>query len=376
MASGRAALSFFLVALAATVVMATQQARAAGLTLPQSGAVVSLQLAGDVAVSPSGSLFVAAPAQHEILELGADGKFRAVAGTGRLGPGSDGPALRADLSAPYDLTFDGRGDLYFADAGRIWVTSPSGRLAALAGNGQGSGAVPGTPGPHIANGSPALAVSLGSQPYFALAPDGIVVIDTPDQLLRLTSKATLVASPTRQRSIGPPVPSQLSANLGPLAFDAAGDLFVSGFNGWSVWRVHDGIATYVTYARRSGGNLAVLREGPGGAVYAGDGSTLLRVSGAKPVVSYDLSQNVAGEYFWLTWFAFAPDGTLYADEIPGGGGFEKRQQLIAVHDNHVLLIWEQPPPTSGGRPIVSSDASFAKTPPPSPLPSEVSPPPP
>lgn len=137
-----------------------------------------------------------------------------------------------------------------------------------------------------------------------------------------------------------------------MAFDAAGDLFISGFNGWSVWRVHDGVATYVTYARRSGGNYAVLREGPGGAVYVGDGSTLLRVSGTKPVTAYDLSSTeVAGEYFWLTWFAFAPDGTLYADEIPGGGGFEERQQLIAVRHNHVRLIWEQSPPSRGGDPL-------------------------
>lgn len=192
--SGRAVLSFLLAALGAALVTAVQDAPAAGVSLPPSDPVVRLQLAGDVAVSPSGSLFVAAPAQHEILELGAGGEFRTVAGSGRPGPGSDGPALRSDLSVPYDLAFDGRGDLYFADAGRIWVLSSSGRLAALAGNGQGAGPVPGTPGPHIANGSEALAVSLGSEPYFALGPGGTVVIDTAAQLLRLTSKATLVLS--------------------------------------------------------------------------------------------------------------------------------------------------------------------------------------
>jgi hypothetical protein len=332
-------------ALAATEVTVTPHAGANGVPLPLLGAVVRLQVAGDVAVSPSGSLFVAAPQQHKILEGAANGEFRVVAGTGRLGEGSDGPALRVDLSAPYDLAFDHHGDLYLADAGRIWVLSPLGRLTALAGDGRGSGEVPGTLSAHIANGSRALAVSLGSQPYFALAPDGTIAIDTSDQLLRLTSHGTLVGLPASQRSLGPPIPSKLTANLGQLAFDTSDDLFVSGFNGWSVWRVHDGVATYVTYARRSGGDYAVLREGPGGAVYAGDGSDVLRVSGAKPVIAYDLSQvKLVGEYFWLTSFAFAPDGTLFADEVPGGGGFERQQQLISVQHDHVRLIWEQADP--------------------------------
>ncbi len=282
--------AFLLAALAAAEATLTPQAGATGVPLPPLGAVVRLQVAGDIAVSPSGSLFVSAPEQHEIVERAANGELQVVAGTGRLGEGSDGPALRADLSGPYDLAFDGHSDLYFADAGRIWVLSPFGRLTAMAGNGRGSGAVPGTPSAHIADGSEALAVSLGSQPYFALAPDGTIAIDTSDQLLRLTSHGTLVGLSARQRSLGPPIPSQLTANLGPLAFDASGDLFVSGFNGWSVWRVHDDVATYVTYARRSGGDYAVLREGPGGAVYAGDGSDVLRVSGARPVNAYDLSQ--------------------------------------------------------------------------------------
>jgi hypothetical protein len=50
---------------------------------------------------------------------------------------------------------------------------------------------------------------------------------------------------------------------------------------------------------------------------------------------------VHGEYFWLTSFAFGPRGVIYADELPGNGGFERHQQLISVTAGHVQLLWQE-----------------------------------
>jgi len=50
---------------------------------------------------------------------------------------------------------------------------------------------------------------------------------------------------------------------------------------------------------------------------------------------------VDGEHFFMTSYAFGPNGTVYADEIPGGGGFEPHEQLIAWSGDHAELLWQQ-----------------------------------
>jgi len=54
-----------------------------------------------------------------------------------------------------------------------------------------------------------------------------------------------------------------------------------------------------------------------------------------------MKRSINGEYFWLTYFAFAPNGTVYADELPGDEGFEAHQQLVAVAHGQVALLWQE-----------------------------------
>ncbi|WP_300603152.1 hypothetical protein, partial [Trebonia sp.] len=89
-----------------------------------------------------------------------------------------------------------------------------------------------------------------------------------------------------------------------------------------------GAATYVGYDRGSGGTAPDLARGPGGAVYAGNGAAIVRVTPTRFVPAAELS-GVDGQYFWTMDFAFGPQGTLYADEIPGNLGFEARQELVS-----------------------------------------------
>src|SRR5579864_5081895 len=128
-------------------------APAAGV-LP-NGHVVKLRLAGPLAVAPDGALYVADVARDRVLVRLPDGRFRVVAGNGRIGfSGDGGPALRAALSDVSDLTFAPNGTLYIADSGRVRVVGRDGIIRTIVGDGLSMRP--------ISNGTPALSAPLGS----------------------------------------------------------------------------------------------------------------------------------------------------------------------------------------------------------------------
>lgn len=303
-----------------------------------AGPAVNLHIAGPLAVSPSGTLYVADVASHRILVRGDDGRFRVVAGDGRAGfSGDGGPAVDAELSDVSDLAFGPTGNLYIADGPRVRVVSPDGEIHTVAGNGT-------TPRP-IADGTPALSAPLARLNHIAVSQDGQVYISTGSQILRLTGQGTLVTVPAVVSS--GPLRGALGreGDLAEIALDASGDIYVSGFEGWSVWRVNPaGVASNVGgvgAARRSGGNFSVLARGPSGAVYAEDGPTIERAVGGQLLPAYSFTRSLRAEKFWLTYFAFGPDGVIYADDVPGGGAFEAHQQLVSVVNSRVSVLWEE-----------------------------------
>lgn len=56
---------------------------------------------------------------------------------------------------------------------------------------------------------------------------------------------------------------------------------------------------------------------------------------------FDRSRPLDGQSFPLTYFAFGPGGTIYADDMPGDDGFEAHQQLLEVTGGHIRLVWQQ-----------------------------------
>jgi hypothetical protein len=311
-----------------------------------TGPVVTLELAGSLAVGPTGALYVAAPRQHQILVRLRDGRFRVVAGTGEPGLSGDGrPAIDAELSKPYDLTFGPNGDLYFADKGRIRVIRTDGVIETIAGNGIDSGLLPGASSPRVTNGTPARSASLGPDPFFAIGTNGEFVVDTANQLLRLVDRR-FVQIPAFAKLGG--VPTSLDS-FGKIAIDADGGIDVTGFNGWAVWRVEpNGDAYYLGYARQSGGDDAYLVNGPGHSVYADAGPTIVRLARSKLVVVYSFAKSkLKGEYFFLTSFGFGPGGVVYADELPGHQAFEGYQQLVAREMGHTYLLWQESKKVAG-----------------------------
>jgi hypothetical protein len=305
-----------------------------------AGTYVTMKIAGPLAVAPDGRLYVADTTRDQILVRVPDGRFRVVAGNGHVGfSGDGGPALKAELSRVTDMSFAPNGSLYLADGNRVRVIATDGVIRTLAGNGK--------VGKMVASGTSALAAPIGSVDdlSIALSPTGELYISRFSQVLRLSGRKLFAV-----RAV---VPSDLlegafDYNLFGIAVTKNGDVYVSGFNGWSVWKIDPGgIATEIglpSEARQSGGAPSVLERAPNGAVYAEGGSTLLRVEGSELVPTSGLLQPIrGGSYFWLTNFAFAPNGVVYADEIPGGGGFEHYQQLIAVErGGHTTVLWHEP----------------------------------
>jgi hypothetical protein len=315
--------------------------------LPE-GPYANLKVAGPLAVSTSGALWVADVDPEQILVRLSDGRFRVVAGNGKKGVSGDGgPAIDAEFLDIADMAVDPNGSLYVVDGNRVRVVTPNGMISTVAG----------TPGmrtlppccasipipPLIANGTPARSVSIDqmNSAAIALSEQGVLYISTGMQLLRLNGGTLDVITTS---AVGPPYKGQPLNNLGQIAVDAQGDVVVSGGNGWSLWRVApNGVTTEISQdseARRSGGNTSVLERAPDGVVYGESGGEFLKLQGTQAISGYSFP-NTRRSYFWLTFFAFGADGTVYADEVLGGVGFERYQQLRVVRNARSTVLWQQ-----------------------------------
>jgi hypothetical protein len=324
------------------------------------GPYAKLTVAGPLAVTSSDALYVADVNRQRVLVRLPNGRFRVVAGKGTKGVSGDGgQAIDAEFLDIEDMAVGPDGSLYVLDGDRVRVVSPNGVISTVAG-------IPGmgTPSPccgpitlpqPIANGTPALSVSIDqfNSAAIALGEQGTLYISTGMQLLRLDA-GTLDVIITK--AVRPPYNGQPLDDPGQIAVDAQGNLDVSGGNGWAIWQVApNGVATEVASpnARRSGGNTSVLERAPDGLVYGESGPTFLKLQGGRAIPGYSFPQRRRSS-FWLTYFAFGPDGTIYADEIPGFGAFEPYQQLRIVRDNRSSVLWQQAsrpvPPASRSHP--------------------------
>lgn len=90
-----------------------------------------------IALDSTGALYIADNANSSVRQVAPNGTISTVAGNGQFLYGGDGgPAISAELSAPYGVAVDTAGDLYIADWGnnRIRVVS-AGVINTYAGNG-------------------------------------------------------------------------------------------------------------------------------------------------------------------------------------------------------------------------------------------------
>jgi hypothetical protein len=307
-----------------------------GPTSPSTGSVVPLTSAGPLAVGPTGALYVSDVSRHQVLARLANGQFQLVAGNGRNGfAGDGGPATEAELSQVSDMAFAPNGDLYLADGGRIRVIDRAGTIRTIAGDGRSSG-----PNDSITAGTPALSAPLGPTVSLAFSPSGQLYVATQTQLFRLSAAGRL----ENLRAVLPPGSTQMSGTLdsfGSIAVDGQGNVYASSlFDGWSVFKISpNGTATYLGYARRSGGNTAVVQRAANGVIDVDNGEYLLQMRGDHLVTSF-AATGVSGvkSFFFTDFFALAPDGAVFADDL-GPPAFERFQQIISVTGGQGISLW-------------------------------------
>ncbi|MCW5980042.1 MAG: SMP-30/gluconolactonase/LRE family protein [Bryobacteraceae bacterium] len=96
-----------------------------------------LGAAEGIALDSAGNLYIADAMDARVRRVdAATGRISAVAGTGHPGlAGDGGPAVEAQLNAPYDVAVDSKGNVYIADLGnaRVRKVSPDGTIQTVAG---------------------------------------------------------------------------------------------------------------------------------------------------------------------------------------------------------------------------------------------------
>jgi len=148
---------------------------------PESGAQTTVANIGgplSVAFGPDGLMYVGGLWPGRIYRIEANGQHTVIAGAGNANPGDGGRAADAKVGAPYDLTFDGQGFLFFIDADlkRVRKVTPDGIITTVAGNGQsGQGG----------DGGPATQAELGGVSGVAPDGDGLLIAQMSGVLRRV-----------------------------------------------------------------------------------------------------------------------------------------------------------------------------------------------
>ena len=198
--------------------------------LPRPGPATKSALAGPTAVALDvhGDLFIADHANNMVEEVTPAGKLSVVAGTGKPGLPTPGPAIKSALNAPSGVALDAHGDLFIADSNNNVVeeVTPAGKLSVVDGNG--------TLGPPVAG--PATKSGLQGPSGVAVGAHGdLFIADWANNVVEEVTPTGKLSIAVGNGDEGPPTPGSATssplggANGGPtgVVVGANGTLFVS-----------------------------------------------------------------------------------------------------------------------------------------------------
>lgn len=152
--------------------------RAGVISTFAGGATASqLKLPSGLAIDAAGSVFIADTENYRVLKVSRNNMVAVVAGTGVRGhSGDNGPAVRAELTYPTGLTFDGAGNLYIGDGAAVRRVSPTGVITTVAGTGVAG---------YSGDGGPATAARLGAWGLAFDANGNLYVADPWNAVVRV-----------------------------------------------------------------------------------------------------------------------------------------------------------------------------------------------
>jgi sugar lactone lactonase YvrE len=266
--------------------------------------------------APDGTLYVAEFSGHRVRAIGADGAIRTVAGTGAAGYGGDGGAATAALlDSPQELALDANGVLYVADTNnhRIRRIAANGVITTVAGNGNPASA---------GDGGSALAASL-YRPY-GLAFDAagnLYVSEMSGHRIRKIAVNGMISTYTGTGVAGaagdggPATSAQIAEPAG-LGIDASGNLHVADSRNGRIRKITPA-GTISTVVGGGVGGLQLsfpygLEVSAAGDLYIGDASCVLFKVHADGTV-----QNMAGGNGDCTYNGDGPAADANVDFMEG-----------------------------------------------------------
>jgi len=179
-----------------------------------------------IALDSQGNLYIADSSHNRIRKVDTNGTITTVAGTGAFGfSGDGGPATSAELSSPFGVAVDSAGNLFIADSsnGRVRKVDTGGTITTVAGNGYGFG---------LGDGGPATGTQFEPLTLAVDHAGNLYISDVNNNALRKVSNGiiTSVFSTSHQATCSTVTPTSVGTITG-LAFDTAGDLFMSESTG-------------------------------------------------------------------------------------------------------------------------------------------------
>jgi len=265
-----------------------------------------------VAVDRSGNLYISDTDNHEVRKIDTSGVITLLAGTGTAGFGGDGgPATKASLNLPYGLTVDTAGNIYLADLGnnRVRRIAPDGTILTVAGSGQGG------------DGGAATGAQLLAPRNVALDAAGNLYISEFEghRVRKVTPGGQIsTVAGTGVAGFSGDGGSAAAAQLGypaGLAVDASGALYIADSQNQRIRKVV------------SGGAISTLLGGtPATALLT---PTAVAVDAAGTIYVADHSNIVRADTPASAWINFAGTGEL---GFAGDGGPAASAKLAAAHD--------------------------------------------
>ena len=212
------------------------------------GTALSAQVAQPegIVVDSAGNLYIADAANHRVRMVSATGTISTVAGNGHPGfSGDHGPATAAQLNQPYDLALDAAGNLYIADYGnqRVRAIGADGNIITIAGNGPSGNRADGGPAAGALLRGPRNVTTDAAGNLYISEFDGHRVRQVkPDGTIH-TIAGTGVAGFSGDG--GAAAAAQLAFPAG-LAFDGAGNLYIVDSGNLRIRKVLAGAGTIGT----------------------------------------------------------------------------------------------------------------------------------
>ena len=220
-------------------------ATSAGLLYPYSAGV-----------DPDGNLYICDLANNRVRKVTTDGIIHTAVGGGAASGGDGGPASAAQLNGPYGSAVDSAGNLYIADTlnNKVRKVAPDGTIGTIAGNGtQGSSG----------DGGSALQAEFHMPWGIAADNHGNVFVGdfSNPEVRKVDASGNITRFTGTQYASG-------------LAFDAAGNLYISQYVSAQIWKVAPS-SVGDTYAGTYNSGFATPH-------YGGDGGPAMNASFCQP----------------------------------------------------------------------------------------------